>query len=131
MGGETDLFGNPVVPLPARKTPRRVVNDMEVVERVLKQASTEKFMVVGEFRQQVYRCTTGDEVEEVPAETEAVVHQLLDAGWLEIGGTHQVRYGRLTGPARSVLVPTKSRRKSERWSVLSKPAQWEQRRKSA
>lgn len=119
-GGETDLFGNPVEPLPARSSARPPVNDMEVIERVLREASQDGFVLIGVHREQVHRRTTGDDVEPVSAELDAAVHQLIDAKWLEVGGTHQVRYGRLTGPGRSVLVPKKSRQKSTRWDALAK-----------
>lgn len=115
---ETDLFGNPVAPLAPRKEPRQVTNDMELIEHVLRQATSPDFVLVGEFRQDVYVRTTGDEVERVAEHVDAAVHQLIEARWLEVGGTHQVRYGRYTGPARSVLVPRKSRDALRRWAAL-------------
>ncbi|MER7012053.1 hypothetical protein ABT324_11575 [Saccharopolyspora sp. NPDC000359] len=115
------MFGNPVVPLKARRSPRAVVNDMAVIEQVLRLATSPGFVLVGRFREEVYQRTTGDEVEKVTAEVDAAVHQLIESRWLEVGGTHQVRYGRYEGPARSVLVPCRSRKASYRWSALTNP----------
>ena len=52
---------------------------------------------------------------------DVAVHQLIDARWLEIGGTHHVRYGRYQGPARSVLVPRRSKQAAYRWEALTNP----------
>ena len=117
MHGETDLFGNPVAPLAPRKEPRPETNDMDLVERVLREASQVGFVVIG-IREDIYRRVVDDQVERVSEPVDAAVHQLIDARWLEIGGTHHVRYDRYQGPARSVLVPTRSRRKAYRWAAL-------------
>lgn len=122
---ETDLFGNPVVPLTPRTTARRQVNDMELVEEVLREASSVGFVLVG-IREDVYRRVTDDVVEKVTSDVDAVVHQLIEAKWLQIGGTHYVRYDRYQGPARSVLVPRKTRQTAYRWRSLVNP--WKDRR---
>ena len=92
---------------------------MDLIEDVLRMASHSGFVLVS-IREDVYRRTTGDEVEKVPANVDHAVHQLIEAKWLEVGGTHQVRYDRYQGPARSVLVPRKSRQTAYRWSALAK-----------
>ncbi|MFC7342116.1 hypothetical protein [Saccharopolyspora griseoalba] len=117
MSSETDLFGNPVLPLPKREVPREEINDMELIEKVLRAASRVGFVLVG-VREDVYKRLQGDEVERVPEHIDAAVHQLIEAKWLEVGGTHHVRYDRYQGPARSVLVPTRSRRKAYLWGAL-------------
>lgn len=120
MESETDLFGNPVAPLKPREAPRSKVNDMELIEHVLQEASLAGYVLIG-IREDVYRRTVGDEVEKVPEAVDFAVHQLIDAKWLEVGGAHQVRYDRYTGPARSVLVPRTSRQKAARWRSLADP----------
>ncbi|MGW1682864.1 hypothetical protein [Saccharopolyspora sp. NPDC002376] len=121
MVEETDLFGNPIEPLKPRENPRPPINDMDLIEEVLRKATTQGFVLVGQLREDVYVRTTGDEVEKVSVDLDAAVHQLIDARWLDVGGNHQVRYGRYTGPARSVLVPKRTRQASSRWAALSKP----------
>ncbi|SDY71944.1 hypothetical protein SAMN05216215_103365 [Saccharopolyspora shandongensis] len=123
MVEETDLFGNPIAPLKPREAPRPPVNDMELVERILREASSVGFVVVG-VREDVYRRVTDDLVEKASSDVDAAVHQLIDAKWLEVGGTHTVRYDRYSGPARSVLVPRKSKQTAYRWQSLSKPEAW-------
>lgn len=123
IGGECDLFGNPVAPLAPRQAPRPVTNDMELIEQVLRIARDTKLFLIG-AREDVYQHVVRDEVEKVPPRVDAAVHQLLEAKWLETGGTHRVRYGRLTGPARSVLVPRKSKHAAYRWAALKNP--WSQ-----
>lgn len=118
--GQYDLFGVPVAPLKPRETPRPPVNDMELIEQVLREASSSGFVLIG-IREDVYKRTTGDVVEKVPPDVDYAVHQLIEAKWLDVGGTHQVRYERYTGSARSVLVPRKSRQAAYRWSALHKP----------
>jgi hypothetical protein len=120
VGSETDLFGNPVEPLAPRSTPRPKVNDMELIERVLREATDPGFMVVG-IREDVYRRITDDVVEKVSSDVDFAVHQLIEAKWPEIGGTHHVRYDRYTGPARSVLVPRKAKQASYRWGSVANP----------
>ncbi|GAA2349685.1 hypothetical protein GCM10009854_29220 [Saccharopolyspora halophila] len=117
MHAETDLFGNPVAPLEKREQRRPEVNDMELIEKVLRAASRVGFVLVG-VREDVYKRLQDDEVERVPEHIDAAVHQLIEAKWLEIGGTHHVRYDRYQGPARSVLIPTRSRRTAYRWAAL-------------
>ncbi len=115
---ETDLFGVPVAPEAPREDKGPPVNDMRVVHEVLRAASSAGFVLVGRG-ERVHRRTTGSEVEQVSAVWDRAVHQLIAARWLEIGGTHQVRYGRYQGPARSVLVPKKTRNATHRWTALS------------
>ncbi len=120
MDGETDLFGNPVAPLPKREEPRPPINDMDLIEKVLRSASRIGFVLVG-IREEVYKRLSNDEVEKVPEHIDVAVHQLIEARWLEIGGTHHVRYGRYQGSARSVLVPRRSKQAAYRWEALANP----------
>ncbi|MCI2416308.1 hypothetical protein MOQ72_02640 [Saccharopolyspora sp. K220] len=126
MNAETDLFGNPVAPLQPHKEPRPPVNDMEFVERVLSEATAAGFVLIG-IREDVYRRVTGDVVEKVSVDVDACVHQLIETKWFEIGGSHQVRYDRYTGPARSVLVPRKTKQALYHWQSLHKPWSTESR----
>ena len=120
MDGETDLFGNPVAPLPKREEPRPPINDLDLIETVLRTASQIGFVLVG-VREDVYKRLSSDEVEKVPGHIDAAVHQLIEARWLEIGGTHHVRYGRYQSAARSVLVPRRSKQAAYRWEALANP----------
>lgn len=127
---ETDLLGVPVTPLKPREKPRPPVNDMGLIERVLRAASEDGFVLVG-VREDVYRKTAGDRIERVPGDVDAAVHQLIDAKWLETGGMKTYRYDRYTGPARSVLVPRKTRQKATRWRSLTRPQSWNQQDQDA
>lgn len=120
---ETDLFGVPMTPRKPRETPRPPVNDMELIERILLIASDDGFVLIG-AREDVYQRAGRELVERVSPEVDATVHQLIDAKWLDVGGSHQVRYDRYTGPAQSVLVPRKSRQAAYRWRSLTRPRSW-------
>lgn len=127
MEPETDLFGNPVASLPRGDAGKPPINDMDLVEMVIRSAATEKFVLVG-TGERVFRRTTGSYVERVESGVERVVHQLIEARWFEVGGTHTVFYDRYEGPARSVLVPRKTRQAAARWSSLQRPKTWKSRR---
>ena len=122
-----DLFGNPVASLPRGDAGKSPINDMDLVEMVIRSAATEKFVLVG-TGERVFRRTTGSYVERVESGVERVVHQLIEARWFEVGGTHTVFYDRYEGPARSVLVPRKTRQAAARWSSLQRPKTWKSRR---
>ena len=123
MESETDLFGNPVAPLPRTSKNDPPTNDMDFIQQVLHTATTEQFMLVGP-NEVVFRRTTADYVERVSRTEDRAVHQLIDAKWLHVDGTHRVRYDRYTGPARSVLVPRKTRAVASRWAALHRPPTW-------
>ncbi|MBB5153026.1 hypothetical protein [Saccharopolyspora phatthalungensis] len=93
---------------------------MELIERVLREAASVGFVLVG-IRELVCRRVTDDLVESVSPDVDHAVHQLIESKWLEVGGTHHVRYDRYTGSARSVLVPRKSKQAAYRWGSLAKP----------
>lgn len=123
MESETDLFGNPVAPLPRTSKDDPPTNDMDFIQQVLRTATTEQFLLVGP-NELVFRRTTGEYVERVSRAEDRAVHQLIDARWLQVGGNHTVRYDRYTGPARSVLVPRKTRAAASRWAALHRPRTW-------
>lgn len=123
MEPETDLFGNPVASLRRADQGKSPVNDMELVEKVIRSAATEKYVLVGSG-EKVFRRTTSSYVERVESEVERVVHQLIEARWFDVGGTHMVSYDRYQGPARSVLVPRKTRQAAARWANLQRPGSW-------
>ncbi len=117
MEGETDLLGNPVAPLPAKVKAGPPVNDMALIQSVLRTAIRIGFVVVGSG-ERVFHRMSGDVVERTSGDTERAVHQLIVARWLTVGGTHMVRYDRYQGPAKSVLVPRSSRDALLHWSAL-------------
>lgn len=123
-GIETDFDGVPVAPLTSRDKPRRPVNDMDLIERVLRMASEDGFVLIG-VREDVYRKTSGDWIERVSWDVDATVHQLIDTKCLETGGTRTYRYDRYTGPGRSVLVPRRTRQMATRWRHLHRPRSWD------
>ena len=123
MESETDLFDNPVAPLPRTSKNDPPTNDMDFIQQVLRTAITEQFLLVGP-NELVFRRTTADYVERVSRAEDRAVHQLIDATWLHVGGHHTVRYDRYTGPARSVLVPRKTRAAASRWGALQRPPNW-------
>lgn len=130
MESETDLFGNPVATLQRADRGKPPVNDMNLVEMVIRSAATEKFVLVGPG-EKVFRRTTGSYVERVESGVECVVHQLIEARWFDVGGTHTVYYERYEGPARSVLVPRKTRQAAARWGNLQRPNTWNSSTKAA
>lgn len=123
---ETDFDGVPVAPLKPRDKPRRPVNDMDLIERVLRMASEDGFVLVG-VREDVYQKLTRDRIERVSWDVDATVHQLIDGKWLETGGMKIYRYDRYTGPGRSVLVPKRTRQTAARWRSLSRPRSWDRK----
>lgn len=132
MESETDLFGNPVASLTRPSKADTPINDIELIRRVLRTASTEQFLLVG-THERVFRRTTDDYVEPASRAEDKAVHQLIDAKWLHVGGHHTVRYDRYIGSARSVLVPRTTRATAARWGALQRPPHWDQdaTRKSA
>lgn len=98
---------------------------MDLIQRVIRTASISGFVLVG-GNERVYQRTTDNHVEQVSTDVDDAVHQLIKRKWLHVGGTHHVRYGRYQGPARSVLVPKKSRDMVHRWQALQRPKSWQQ-----
>lgn len=118
MASEVDLFGNEVE-TPERDTvDRPPINDMELVVTVLHMARRSGFVLTrcGAVR----RFEDDEHVARVPSYIDQAVHQLLDAGWLTVGGTKGVHDGGQRTTARSVLMPQKSRQCLARWSALQK-----------
>ncbi len=123
MVGETDLLGNPVASPAPRSEPRPTVNDMELIERVLREAASVGFVLVG-IRELVCRRVTDDLVESVSPDVDHAVHQLIESKWLEVGGTHHVRYDRYTGRRGRCWCPgsrNKPRIAGARWQSRGKP----------
>lgn len=129
IGGDVDLFGNPVQLSTQPRKIRPVTNDMDLIERVLHVASQDGYAVVG-TAERVYRVGTSDrtgttEVIRVSQEEANAVHQLIDNKDLVVGGQHRYRYGNFReGYGRSVLVPRGTREKVARWAALHRPTTW-------
>lgn len=113
----TDLFGSSIPEQPAtgEATPDRITNDIEEVVTVLRLAAREGYAVVGGARQQVWRLRIDPVVEPVPRHEADTVRQLLDAGWLTLGGAHRYEHRDLDLGGHSVLVPRRSRQWLQRW----------------
>ncbi len=93
--------------------------DVELVASVVRLAQDPGYRVV-ERSGRVFRVepTRTGAVEEVPRYEADTVGQLLDGGLLELGGTHTISHRGTTGPARSVLVPKRTREMATRWANL-------------
>ncbi|MET7998491.1 hypothetical protein ABZU76_47240 [Amycolatopsis sp. NPDC005232] len=113
-----DLFGNPLAE-PASTTPARMpVNDMNLIEKVLRIAENVGYVLVGPS-ERVYRLYARLAIETTPADEAHAVHQLLDAKWLTKGGGHfYTCYGH-SGPGNSVLVPRATKNKARQWRALA------------
>lgn len=122
---DVDLFGNEV-PTPAPTAPDRPpINDMDLVEAVLAVANSTGYRLVG-AREKVYRCSEVHKghIEPVPAYEDVAVHQLIDAKWLQVGGSHPCTYRQYEGYGRSVLVPRRSKEAMARWRAYKRPTTW-------
>lgn len=114
------LFGDPVtVPTDNCADAGATTQDVELVASVLRLAQDPGYRIV-ERSGRVFRVdpSASGAVEEVPRYEADAVTQLLDGGLVELGGTHTITVGDHTGPARSVLVPKRSRDMATRWSHL-------------
>lgn len=112
-----DLFGNET---PQDTLTYQVTNDPDQVQAVLRIAHTDGYAVTGRRCEQIWRLTGHREVAAVPGYEAETVRQLIDHGWLQIGGSHQ--YYHRDGPddvdANAVLVPTSTRKKLTYWAGL-------------
>lgn len=124
-GGQTDLFGNPVVSLPEQRQRRSESNDVDLMHTVAANAVRCGYLLVGTSERVYARVTDRDgEVQRVPRYEEEAVHQLLRRRWLTTGSHHPVTCGaaNLTGAAE--LVPKETRSRVERWNRLQRPPSW-------
>ncbi|TCK27118.1 hypothetical protein [Pseudonocardia endophytica] len=114
------LFGEPVtVPADRGAASTAATQDVELVASVLRLAQDPGYRIV-ERSGRVFRVDPANSgaVDEVPRYEADTVGQLLDGGLLELGGNHTITHRGHTGPARSVLVPKRSREMATRWSNL-------------
>lgn len=128
MKPDSDLFGNPIDPPPAPpQHPRRAVhNDMDLVERVLHIAQIDGYVLIG-LQERVYRVTGTHhgvhEIEAIAIVESDVVHQLIDHGFLAVGGCHHYRdrnHRAIRG--HTVVVPKGTRQQAARWRALARPS---------
>jgi hypothetical protein len=117
MTTETDLFGNPLDADEGPRPPRLPVNDMSLIEKVLRIAETTGYVLVGSS-ERVYHVYAGKEIEIAPLHESEAVHQLLDAKWLTKGGTHFYTCHGHSAPGNSVLLPRAIKHKADRWRCL-------------
>jgi hypothetical protein len=127
---DIDLFGNPIQPTTPTKTrpPRHTTNDIDLIESVIKVAREDGYVVSG-INTRVYRVegTQGGtyEVATVPVYEADAVAQLIDLGVLTVGGAHACRYrNNRESTCHTVLVPSVTRRRAERWAALQRPSNW-------
>jgi hypothetical protein len=125
-----DLFGDPIQPAtPAKiRPPRHTTNDLDLVESVIKTAREDGYVVSG-INTRVYRVegTQGGtyELATVPVYEADAVAQLIDLGVLNVGGAHACRYrNNREATCNAVLVPSATRRRSDRWAALQRPSNW-------
>lgn len=114
------LFGDPVtVPSEHGAASTAATQDVGLVASVLRLAQDPGYRIVARSGR-VFRVDPagGGAVDEVPRYEADTVGQLLDGGLLELGGNHTITHRGHTGPARSVLVPKRSREMATRWSNL-------------
>ncbi len=108
----TDLFGqplpDPLLPTASDPVPDRRTNSIDEVLTVLGIACSDGYAVVG-ARHQVWRCLSDPLIEPVPRHEADTVRQLLDTGWLTLGGTHIYEHHSADVTARSVLIPQRVR----------------------
>lgn len=112
-----DLFGERIPdqqPPTTDDVPDQVTNDIDEVVAVLRLAGSERYSVVG-ARQQVWRCLAGPVIEPVARYEADIVRQLLDVGWLTVGGVHVYEYQGGDVAGRAVLVPKWARQWLSRW----------------
>ncbi|MEJ3652540.1 hypothetical protein WEH80_06105 [Actinomycetes bacterium KLBMP 9759] len=106
-------------PLPDRPAAKTAINDLDLIHTVIAHATDPGYVLIGPAERVFTRDpATKDTVEPVPAYEQDAVAQLLGSGYLKVGGTHHVHYGRSDGPARSVLVAKAARSMLARWSAL-------------
>ncbi len=106
-------------PLPKPAADRPTVNDLDLIQSVIRTATDPGYVVIGPSeRVHVREAEDGPDVRRVPTYEPDAVAQLLDAGHLRIGGHHTVRIGRRDGPARSVLPTKTARSMAARWQAL-------------
>lgn len=113
------LFGDPV-PVPTDQASTAVATqDAELVASVVRLAQDPGYRVV-ERSGRVLRveAAVSGAVQDVPRYEADTVTQLLDSALLDLGGNHTITYRDHTGPARSVLVPKRTRDMVARWSHL-------------
>lgn len=123
----TDLFGHQIPDQRStdpQEVPDRVTNNIDEVVTVLRIASTDGYAVIG-ARQRIWRLVSQDGIELVPRYEADMVRQLLNAGWLTLGGTHGYDQQGTEVAGRSLLVPKRSRQWLTRWDSrkhLGQPA---------
>lgn len=124
-GGQADLFGNPVVPLPQQRQRRAESNDVDLMHTVAANAVRCDYVLVGTSERVYARVTDRDgEVQRVPRYEEEAVHQLLRRRWLTTGSPHDVTCGAASLTGATVLVPKETRTRVERWDRLQRPPSW-------
>jgi hypothetical protein len=114
---QRDLFGNPLAAADWAGS-RRVVNDMDLVEKVLAVAESDGYVLVG-VAEKVYRESAGKNITPAPSYEANMVHQLLDTKWLTKGGSHTYHCGGHEGPGNAVLVPRATKQKARLWRNLT------------
>ena len=143
---EPGLFDEPArVKIPCHRKPRttrppaprtasrvEVVNDMDLIETVLKLAKEPGYVLVADGGQggvegsvSRRRTRTGPEVDRAATQEAIAVRQLLRQGLLTQGGFHVVSRGRHETQARSVLVPDSTQKLSRRLGAYRRPTAWE------
>jgi hypothetical protein len=115
---QTGLWGRSE-PLAKPAPARREVNDLDLIESVIRTATDPGYVLIGPA-ERVYLRERGSTraVTRVPGYEADAVAQLLDSRHLSVGGTHIVRANGREGPARSVLVSKSARSMLARWQAL-------------
>jgi len=108
-----------------------VVNDMDLIEAVLKLAKEPGYVLIADgghsgVEGSVWRrrTRTGPEVDRAATHEALAVRQLLCQGLLTRGGLHVVTRGRHETQARSVLVPDSTQKLSRRLGAYRRPTAW-------
>ena len=118
---------------PRKTSPGEVVNDMDLIEAVLKLAKEPGYVVISDqgsttagTEDTVWRrrTRTGPEVDRAAADETLAVRQLLRQGLLTRGGFHVVSRGRHETRACSVLVPESTHKLSRRLGAYQRPVAW-------
>jgi hypothetical protein len=106
-------------PLPTSTPDSPAVNDLELIEAVIRTATEPGYVLIGPSEQVYVReAGTRNDVYRAPSYEAAAVAQLLDSRHFTVGGTHTVKYGQREGPARSVLVTALARNMLDHWAAL-------------
>lgn len=129
MTGAVDLFGNPVDEPVATGPAAPPINDMDLIEKVLKVAENVGYVLVGPS-ERLYRLVAPKTIEAAPRFEEEAVHQLLTAQWLRKGGVHVYTHHGEEGPGNSVLVPKSTKAKARQWRSLA-PISCSRKRKAS